>query len=551
MCGITGIVGLKDIKLIKRMTHSLAHRGPDDEGFFLDNNISLGHRRLSIIDLNKGKQPIFNEDKRIVTIFNGEIYNFKELRKNLEKKKHEFYTDTDTEVIVHLYEEYGVNFAKYLEGMFAIAVYDIKKKRLILVRDHVGIKPLYFIQSNKKFIFGSEIKALLISGLIKAELDFEAFKELSALDYSLEDRTFFKGIKRVLPGQIIILEQNKLKKINYDNKRFENKISSSNLAKNNIINLLEESVESRLMSDVPLGTLLSGGVDSSIIASMHRKIIGEEKEIQTFNITDDEGCEDTLVANKVAEHINSKHHEFIFNFEDILSNLPEFVYHYENIDYSPLFQFFLSKQTKKHATVVLSGNGADEVFGGYTRYGGINQWKHFKMISLMKTRVKSSKAFKLINSIKTLNDMLRFEQTNGQLSNCQLHFIDHVSMASAVEVRVPFLDRRLMSYANRINEKLKINKGLEKYILREAISDLNLPKNVIERKKTPAGRRTAPKAIAQFTKYCEQSINKRRITKFHSLFKEPGFRVCFDLFKEIFIENKGSLPKNLSISDLY
>ncbi|MBN1156207.1 asparagine synthase (glutamine-hydrolyzing) [Candidatus Woesearchaeota archaeon] len=553
MCGITGIWGLNDKQLVKKMNDALEHRGPDDEGYFFDENISLGHRRLSIIDLNTGKQPIFNEDKSVVVICNGEIYNYKLLKKDLKNKGHEFYTKSDTEVIVHLYEEFGLHFVKYLEGMFAFALYDGNGEKLILGRDHAGIKPLFYSKKGNILLFGSEMKSLLVTPFIKPKINYLALKEKFIFEnYNLKDTSIFEDVFHVLPGTLMVLRKSgNVGVYNYNKRKYSPKISDERISIKLITDLLNRSVESRLMSDVSLGTMLSGGIDSCTVAAFHRKLVGD-KQIHTFSVTDSYGSEDSKNAKIMADYINSIHHEFIFGFEDIVNTLPSFVYHLEDIEYGIIYNYFLSKGIKKFATVVLSGNGSDEIFGGYHRYKHINQMKRSFIADAKKIGLDESKPHvDVLQSINTLSDALSFEQNKGALANFQLAQVDRLSMAFAVEVRVPFLHKGLVSICNNLSDDLKIRDGVEKYILRKSITNLKVPQVIRNRRKVAGGlENTTPKAMPRFEEYCKKLVNSKK-SKHDEYFKKPGKNVCFNLLKYIFIENEGRIPKNFAINELY
>lgn len=551
MCGIAGIYGLNDLNTVKKMTRAIQHRGPDDEGFYIDENISLGHRRLSIIDLQGGKQPIFNEDKSVVIIFNGEIYNYKELRKRLIENGHEFYTQTDTEIIVHMYEEQGLNFVKNLNGMFAFALYDVNKKKLILARDHAGIKPLFYTKKEGKLIFGSEIKAIFNSGIIAPHIDMESLKEKHVFGhYMLDGRTLFRGIKQLLPGHIIVVTGRGERTLKYNKKSYPNNLKDENIGKNSILKLLRESVKARLMSDVPLGTFLSGGLDSSTIATLHRELV-PDKEIHTFSITDDSYSEDSKKARIVAEHINSNHHEFVFSTDELMKNMPAYVYHEEDTSYGIIYSFVLCRLTKKYVTVALSGNGSDEIFAGYDRLKDIGRLKSTFKYRLEKTNPNIRNYNALINSIKTKQNLLEFEQQRGQLC-AQLKWADRFSMAYGLEARVPFLDKKLLDFANKISMKLKIRNGVEKYILREAISKLNMPDIIRKRPKVMGGNATSmPKAIPEYEKYCEKLMSSRKRKPYDNFFDKPAKIITFDLLNHIFIDNGCQAPNDIALNDLY
>ena len=272
MCGITGIYDPNttniDKKLIRSMADSLRHRGPDDHGYFFDKNIALAQRRLSIIDLKTGKQPIYNEDKSKVIIYNGELYNFQEIKKDLEKKSHKFSTNTDTEVILHAYEEYGDSCLKLFNGMFAFAIYDSKNKSLFIARDRLGIKPLYYYFNDSKFSFASELKSILQDKSIEKQINPQALHNFFAYEYVPSPLTILKKIKKLPPAHYLLLKNNKLTIKKYWDIKFQRSNKSKSYFLKKIPELLKESVEKRLISDVPLGAFLSGGIDSSTIVAL-------------------------------------------------------------------------------------------------------------------------------------------------------------------------------------------------------------------------------------------------------------------------------------------
>ncbi|MFC1570911.1 asparagine synthase (glutamine-hydrolyzing), partial [Candidatus Omnitrophota bacterium] len=356
------------------MCNKLYHRGPDDEGYFYDSEIMLGMRRLKVIDLETGSQPIYNEDKSIVTVYNGEIYNFKELRGLLEEKGHIFETRSDTEAIVHLYEEYGDSFVNKLRGMFSFALWDLRKKRLILARDRVGIKPLYYYVKNGKLAFSSEIKSLLTYPEISKSLNYRALHDYLTYMYVPAPETIFNDIFKLPPGHLLIYENNNTVVQKYWDvysgdfdygkvlKCDENEISTQ------LYDLMEESVKSHLVSDVPLGVFLSGGTDSASIVALASKV--SDKPVKTFSI----GFEDKYFneldnAGLVAKQYKTDHHEFIVKPSDIglVEEILEF-FDEPFADSSAIPTYYVSKYTKEHVTVALSGDGGDEIFGGYGNY---------------------------------------------------------------------------------------------------------------------------------------------------------------------------------------
>lgn len=373
MCGICGVVGVSDKELIKRMTDVVSHRGPDDEGYFLDDDVSLGHRRLSIIDLKGGHQPMHNEDESIWIVFNGEIYNYLDLRGYLEKKGHRFYTSSDTEVIIHAYEEFGDECVKKLRGMFAFAIWDMEQKKLFAARDRVGIKPFYYTTQNKKFFFGSEIKSILQDDEIKREVDLESLNEYITFGYVPGPKTILKHIYKLLPGHTLTFSDNEVKIKKYWTLRFSHdKNKDEKYYAEKIYNILDECVKSWSMSDVPIGALLSGGIDSSAIVGLMSK--NSEQEIKTFSVgfLEGEKFNELQHARIVSDFFGTDHHEIIVDFDKYIKFLPKSIWHMDE----PMFEqatiplYYVSELARKQVKVVLTGEGADELFAGYERYFG-------------------------------------------------------------------------------------------------------------------------------------------------------------------------------------
>ncbi|MFH1231905.1 MAG: asparagine synthase (glutamine-hydrolyzing) [Planctomycetota bacterium] len=383
MCGICGRINFDSAKsripkeLMHRMCETIIHRGPDSEGIYLSTDqhsdsipVGLGIRRLAIIDLQTGDQPIHNEDKSIWIVLNGEIYNFKSLREDLEKRGHTFYTQSDTEVIVHLYEDLGINSLKYLRGMFALALWDNNKQKLFLARDRLGKKPLCYAHSNKYLIFASELKAILLNPEIKKDIDLEA------LDYYLSyycipaPFTIFKQIRKLPPASYLICDaKGNIKIEKYWHLDYQEKmILPVKEYSGRIMDLLEEATKIRMVSDVPLGALLSGGIDSSAVVGFMAK--HSAKPVKTFSIGFSESDYSELkYAKLVADHFKTEHHEFIVT-PKVIEILPKLVWHYSEpyADSSMLPSYYVANETRKHVTVALNGDGGDENFAGYPRY---------------------------------------------------------------------------------------------------------------------------------------------------------------------------------------
>jgi len=549
MCGICGIIGERNEELIRRMTGTMLHRGPDGEGYFLDDGISLGMRRLAIIDLKTGDQPVFNEDKTLCVIFNGEIYNFQEIRKELEAKGHIFRTNSDTEVIVHSYEEYGQRCVEKFNGMFAFAIWDRREKSLFIARDRIGIKPLYYTIHNNKFIFASEIKAILEYGGIKKELDYSALDLYLTLQYVPGPLTMFQGIKKLEPGNFLIYKNGRMNIEKYwEIPLVGEKITDLHEAKERLNQLLGDSVRLRLISDVPLGILLSGGIDSSLMVAFASRLYGEK--VKTFTVgfgKEGEEYDERPFARKIADRFGTEHHEFTI-MPDVFSLLPKLIYHMDEpvADQAALPVYLLCKTAKDYVTVLLTGEGGDELFGGYPKYilhriaislsavpEDIRRKLFFTLSRILKYNPRLSSALMRL-STGNKDDILRnFEWTtlnfspqeknrlfnekmlekinksnfiefaNGFYSTPHKEWLDKIiacdiktwlvddilmkvdkmSMAASVEARVPLLDYKLVEFAFKIAPELKINGFKTKIILKELLKN-TIPADILERRKT-------------------------------------------------------------------
>jgi len=372
MCGICGMVGKSDEGLLQAMCDVLEHRGPDGEGKYVDKMVAMGMRRLAVIDLETGDQPMTNEDQSLWVIFNGEIYNFRELRHILFKKGHRFQTQSDTEVILLAYEEFGPQCLRYFNGMFAIAIWDTKKQELFLARDRVGIKPLYYWDNGRYLLFGSEIKAILQDKNFERKVNNTAlFNNLHRLFIPGTD-TIFEGVKRFPPGYYAFYRKGKFELHQYwDFFSTPQLKSSENEYCDMIYEQLKEAVRRRMIADVPLGVFLSGGVDSSGIVGFMSTV--SDAPVKTFSLGFEEIEDDVSVFNelpfarKVAEYFNTEHHEFIINVNDLLQELPYLIWHFDEPYSGALPQYFISKLAREYVTVALGGLGGDELFGNYGR----------------------------------------------------------------------------------------------------------------------------------------------------------------------------------------
>ena len=379
MCGIAGIVAPDrlhpdDERRAIRMRDVITHRGPDEAGIFVDGQAALAHRRLSIVDLATGHQPLGNEDGTVQIVFNGEIYNHADIRARLEAEGHRYRTRSDTETIVHAYEQWGDASIEHLRGMFAFAIWDAPKRRLLLARDRLGVKPLYWTQVGGRLLFGSEIKAILASGLVPADANREALPELLGTRYLSGPETLFQGIHRLMPGHTLVFEDGRVAIRSYwDVPAGRPAPGLDRLTDAQLVGrfreLLEEAVRIRLMSDVPLGMFLSGGLDSSAIAALMARMI--DRPLQTFSVAFKERAFSELdYARQVAKAIKADAHEIVIDDEDFFGALPRLIWHEDEPIAHPssVPLYFVSALARRHVTVVLTGEGSDELLAGYGKY---------------------------------------------------------------------------------------------------------------------------------------------------------------------------------------
>ena len=388
MCGICGVLDLKHTdapqrSLLERMCHVILHRGPDDEGHYVGKGVGLAMRRLSIIDLSGGHQPMPNEDESVWVVNNGEIYNFLELRDQLLKQGHVFRTNSDTEVLVHLYEQEGLDFVKRLRGMFAVAVWDVPRRRLVLARDRVGKKPLYLRREPNRVLFASEIKSILAADDVPRRIDQQALREYLALGYVPAPRTMFEGIEKVLPGHLVVFENGAMRDTEYWDAPFDTQENHSEEDwVRQVREKLLESVRIRLISDVPLGAFLSGGIDSSAVVAAMAQF--SDRPVKTYSIGfegQDKFYNELPYARVVADAFRTDHHEIIVRPE-VAELLPKLVWHLdEPIADSAFFTTYLvSRLARESVTVILSGVGGDELFGGYRRYLGDAMFRYYGLL---------------------------------------------------------------------------------------------------------------------------------------------------------------------------
>ncbi len=385
MCGIVGLVRndgkAVDEGLLRRMNEAIRHRGPDEDGFYLKDNVGLAMRRLAIIDLSSGQQPIHNQDRTAWIVFNGEIYNYLELREKLEKLGHTFYTNSDTEAIVHAYDQYGTECPKHLRGMFVFAIWDQRTQELFIARDRVGKKPLLYAQVNGQFVFGSEFSALLQHPDISREIEPEAIDCYLSFMCVPAPLTAYKQIRKLEPGHSLRWRKGEVTTERYWHPDFSKKLKiSEEEAGQQAIDILRDAVKVRLMSEVPLGAFLSGGIDSSAVVALMSQESSEP--IKTFSIGfEEQDFSELHHARRVAEHVGADHHEFIVR-PDAVEILPMLVEHYGEpyADSSAVPTYYVARETRKHVTVALNGDGGDETFAGYERYVAMGLTEKYRRV---------------------------------------------------------------------------------------------------------------------------------------------------------------------------
>ena len=535
MCGFVGFCddSKNKKKIIRDMADIIKHRGPDSDGYYVDNNIALGFRRLSIIDLDKGSQPIFNEDKDKVIVFNGEIYNYKEIREELKSKGHKFSTNTDTEVILHGYEEYKEDILNKLRGMFAFVIYDIKEKSLFGARDFYGIKPFYYYYDDENFLFGSEIKSFLGSPNFKKELNKDMLSQYLTFQCSIGEDTFFKNTYKLLPGHYFIYKDKELEiKKYYEVKLEPNDDKSLNEWVGGIREVIDNSVLAHKVSDVEVGSFLSSGVDSSLIA----KLSSVDK---TFTVGyDNKKYSEIDYAKQFSDKINVSNVSKKISKEEYFKEFSNVQYYMDEplADASAVMLYFLSKTASKHVKVCLSGEGADEIFGGYNIYhepysvSWYNKIPYFirKCIGILVYPFRNYTGFnflyrrskkiedryignafifepndakKIVNfnyGNKTYKDFTKsyYDKVSDLDVVTKMQYIDFnfwliydillkadkMSMANSLEVRVPYLDRKVIEYASKLPSKYKIVGNETKYAFRKVAKE-ELADKVADKKK--------------------------------------------------------------------
>ena len=545
MCGIAGKLYLDgqrpvESELIARMTATLTHRGPDGAGQFVRGPVGLGHRRLSIIDLATGAQPLCNEDETVWIVFNGEIYNFPELRDRLIKAGHKFRSASDTEVIVHLYEEHGTDCVRQLRGMFAFAIWDVKQRALFLARDRVGIKPLYICQTTDAVSFASELKALLADPATPRTINRAAIDRFLTFLYLPGHETLFQSIHKLMPGHWLWVKDGRVTQRSYWDLEFRltNRWRNLDEAAEELNGLLRRTVKEHMISDVPVGFLASGGVDSTALLSY--AVEETDKPIQTFTVgfAAEGFADERPFARLAARRFGTRHHELTITAEDFRNFLPRYVWHMEEPVCEPpaIALYHVSKLAREHVKVLLSGEGGDEAFGGYPEYRNYPAFEAGKRLAgplrdavgaalrwvgrcqrlsrlekygvLMKhplpdyyfSRVTSPHSyfnrqwgknggraitgplFARVGEQPLLNQML-YVDTKTWLPDDLLVKADKMTMATSVELRVPFLDHEVLEFAAQLPVEFKVKGRATKRVLKRAFRD-RVPQEIIHRPKT-------------------------------------------------------------------
>jgi asparagine synthase (glutamine-hydrolysing) len=593
MCGICGFSGGINVEVLQRMTQTIYHRGPDEDGYYSDGSVNFGMRRLSIVDLATGQQPIHNERKSVWTIFNGEIYNYRELRTALEKKGHQFYTDhSDTELIVHLYEDHSYEFCSKINGMFAIALWDSTSETLTLARDRLGVKPLFYTIINGQIVFGSEIKAILAyPGYIK-DISYEGVYHYFTFKNVPAPYTAFSNIFSLLPGEMVHFSGGQLSKRKWWTVQFAEQEQSEEEIKSRILSLLEDATRLRMQTDVPFGAYLSGGVDSSTVVALMTRF--SDKPIKTFSLGYKDELKnkeaDIFYARKASQVFKTEHYEYFMTSGELRDDIADVLRSFDQPFSGTISTYFLSKLIRQHVKVALSGDGADELFGSYLSHRTAMPMFHYKRVKRNKKseaftekekllfapcdenylhnlfeksngdeaswryalyqfpdeeknsllsqqflkNTKSCSSFDLIRDAfagATSQDPLNRileMELNTQFPDQVLAFVDYLSMAHSVEVRSPFIDYRLVEYAATIPGSYKIKNGNVKDILKKTVDHL-LPDGITKRPKEGFVLPIFDWMTAQYKDYSLDLLSKQRLQK-HGFFNESRVEALTDSY---------------------
>lgn len=595
MCGVAGYIDLShqrraDKEILTKMASTLVHRGPDSDGYEVVGSLGFAFRRLSIIDLTGGAQPIYNEDRSVVMVCNGEIFNYRELRRLLEAKGHTFRTKTDVEVLVHLYEEEGPDMLKKLNGQFAFAIYDLRSKQLFLARDHFGILPLYYTVVDNVLIFASEIKAILQHPLARRGVDLTGLDQVLSFPGLVSPRTIFKEIHGLKSGHYILAGIGGMKIVEYWELDYP-RIGDVSYDKpdtyyvERLRELFAQAVRYRLQADVPVGFYLSGGLDSSLMASVIKAESDPEQTRHSFSILfTDKEISESKYQRLMAQHVGSDHHEILFDWNEIATRLPDMIYHCE----CPVKETFntcsmaLSEAARRHGVpVVLAGEGADELFAGYVGYRfdqlGLRENKPYNLETILedelreklwgdkdlfyevdqyplrelKTALYSPAVNELFEEFECLNyDLVDKERLRGRHSIHQRSYLDfklrlsdhllsehgdRMALANSVEGRYPFLDIDLVEFSREIPPHLKLNQYTEKYILKKIAEGL-VPPQIIHREKFGFRAPGTPYLLQQNIEWINDLLSYERIKRqgyfnpamterLKKQYSQPGFKL--------------------------
>lgn len=520
MCGIAGTVRIGDRDVVEKMTTLISYRGPDDFGFYEDGDVVLGHRRLSILDLSAaGHQPMQSDDGQLVITFNGEIYNYRDLRAELEKRNYRFQTGTDTETILYAYREFGIDFLAHLEGMFAFALWDRKQRQLLLARDRTGIKPLFYYRQNDGLAFASELKPLLLVPGLERRVNRRALRSAIRYASNIEDESMLASVFKLPPGNWLVWRDGICEQGSYwihpspapeqwDEQKLAGELRST----------LTSVVQSHMISDAPLGAALSGGLDSSGVVALMAQC-NQQSKVDTFTVGHGIDDPDLINARLVAEHCRTNHHEILIHAENVVDLLPVVMWHLEEpLGQMESVQMYLNyREAAKFVKVLLIGEGADECFAGYSRYKllqgvfpmpmGVRKelyervymyadqspsslsarvlarslWGRLPGSPLADPEPRAAMPLADVDGKHVVEHALNHDQ-KGYLHHLSLKRADALGMAHSLELRVPFLDRQIVELAARIPGSMMMRRGMEKYILRRALEPL-LPRSITWRRK--------------------------------------------------------------------
>jgi asparagine synthase (glutamine-hydrolysing) len=602
MCGIVGIFDFVNRRVEKEilvnMANTLIHRGPDDSGYYVEKQVGLGFRRLSIIDLESGNQPIYNEDKSIISVCNGEIFNYQVLKEDLQAKGHHFYTQCDVEVLVHLYEEYGTDFLNKINGQFAFAIFDTKNQQLFLARDQVGIIPLFYTRVDHCFIFGSEIKAILKHPLVKRRVDLTSLDQILSFPGIVSPKTMFENIYSLQPGHYLQVKDGKITDKEYWDLVYPNE--SDILPEQPEIyylekldELLQQSIKYRLIADVPVGFYLSGGLDSSLIAALiHQLYPGKQRHSFSIGFTENT-IDERHYQQLMVTQVNSIHHEHVFDWPDISHRFRTMVYHAE----TPLKETYntcslaLSEAAKNNNTkVILTGEGSDELFAGYIGYRfdklREEQTDSWDVETLMENQLREqlwgdselfyernqfefretkqalysdllNNSFKAFDSVtKPLVDKSKLQGRHPLHKRSYLDFKlrlsdhllsdhgDRVATANSIEARFPFLDVNVIEFVKTIPPTLLVNQMVEKYILKQYALRY-IPESIIKREKFAFVAPGSPYLLKQNLAWVNDTLS-------YATIKKQGYfnPETIERLKKMYLSDKFNLMRGNIENDL-